>query len=79
MKYHRDILVNLKDGKTSHVCEVQLTVRGFAAAKAGGGHAMYKQLRLVGRLDPISSVHRGLADNNADVGSLADGAYTFRM
>jgi hypothetical protein len=55
------------------VCEVQLTLTDFIKAKSNGGHAMYKLLRLIGRLDPAFSVYQGLASHTVDVSRLADG------
>ena len=69
-------MLNVVDVATGHVCEVQLTLAGFIEAKKGGGHAMYKMLRLIGRLEPWASTHQGDAGDEAAARRLADGAFT---
>lgn len=72
----RDLMLNVVDIKTGIVCEVQITLRGFMAAKMSGGHAMYKILRLVGRLEPASSEYQGNADDEGNIARLADGLFS---
>eukprot|EP00037_Helgoeca_nana_P027137 m.308703 g.308703 ORF g.308703 m.308703 type:complete len:534 (+) comp27414_c0_seq1:772-2373(+) len=71
----RDLLLNVQDVATGHVCEVQLTLHGFMAAKENGGHAMYKVLRLVGRLEEWSSTHQGDAGEVGPTQRLCDGGF----
>lgn len=69
-------MLNVMDEATQHVCEVQLTLKGFIQAKKGGGHAMYKVLRLIGYLEPWSRWHQGDAADAAAADRLRDGAFS---
>lgn len=69
-------MLNVVDVETGHICEIQLTLRGFMAAKSTGGHAMYKILRLVGRLEPASAEHQGDAGHEGNISRLADGLFS---
>lgn len=69
----RDVLLNMVHTQTGHVCEVQLTLLGFMSATQSGGHAMYKVLRLVGRLEEWSSTYQGTAKDEDVAERLRDG------
>lgn len=71
---YRDVLLNVRDVISQHVCEIQLTLRQFHDIKIQGGHAMYKVLRLVGRLEDWYRTHQGDAADEVTAVRLADGA-----
>ena len=75
---YRDLMLNVADAETRHVCEVQLTLSAFMQAKNSGGHAMYKVMRLIGRLDESMIERQGRAEHQCDHagGRLEDGAYS---